>query len=430
MPNLKLIKKNIDKLKPESKDIEYWDTDDQGFFLKVTPAGKKSFFLFYRNKYGQKRKAKIGDYGPMTPDEARALAIDWLGAVQHGEDPAMEKKRARRGMTVRELSDTFLNDHVDVHKKESSASQDRYYLKSYILPRLGQIKAEAVTRAEILKFHTGMKKTPITANRCLALLSKMFSLAEAWGIRTEGTNPCRLVQRFPENRRERYLDGDELSRVAQAIDELEQKWNTERPGEREPGKKERDDRISPAAAAAFRLLLLTGCRCGEILSLRWEHVDLEDRCLRLPDSKTGAKTVYLNDAAMEILEKLPHAPSGWVIPGAVEGNPMVNLQKPWRRVITKARVSGLRLHDLRHSYASVAAGLNLGLPIIGKLLGHTQAQTTHRYAHLMDDPLRAAVNAIGNEIAQGMKSKGTNVVEVARVVHPSDPDMGRKKAQG
>lgn len=412
MPVIKLTKREIDKIKPQGRDMEFWDAEDQGFYLKVTPAGKKVFYFFYRNKYGQKRKLRLGDYGPLTPTDARKKFIEAMADVQGGNDPAAEKKQAKQASTFDELANKYLEEYARVHKKPRSVKDDEYNLERFLRKTFGKHPVAAITRADVLRFHHSLRETPVPANRCLALLSRMFNLAEAWGIRPDGSNPCQHVKKYPETKRERYLDGSELTRIAQAIDELERKWNTDKPRERDPEKKEKDDRISPAAAAALRLLILTGCRCGEILSLQWAYVDLEDKCLRLPDSKTGAKIIYLNDAAVEVLKNLTPDPSGWVIPGQNEGQQMVNLHKPWKRVLTKAKIAGVRLHDLRHSYASVAAGLNLGLPIIGKLLGHTHSQTTHRYAHLMDDPLRAAAAAIGKEIADAMNGKGAKVVEL------------------
>lgn len=220
------------------------------------------------------------------------------------------------------------------------------------------------------------------------MMSKIMNLAERWGHRPPNSNPTRHVDRNREGKRERYLAPPEMARLANALSEAEQSGSE-----------------STSVVAAIRLLIFSGCRLSEILTLRWEYVDLEGRRLRLPDSKTGAKIVHLNAATIDTLRQLPRAPSGWIPPGAKEYCHLVNLEKPWRRVRERADLHDLRLHDLRHSFASVAAGLGEGLHMIGKLLGHSQPQTTHRHAHLADDPARAASDRVAEAIAAMMASQ-------------------------
>jgi integrase len=229
-----------------------------------------------------------------------------------------------------------------------------------------------------------MRERPTAANRVLALLSKMMNLAERWGLRPDGSNPCRHVERYRETKRERYLSEAELARLGAALAAAEQTGAEE-----------------PEVVAALRLLVFTGCRMGEILGLCWECVDFERRCLNLPDSKTGAKTVPLNVPALEVLAGLERR-SEYVIPGRDPRHALVNLSKPWDRIRVAAKLEGVRIHDLRHSFAAVAAGSGHSLLIIGGLLGHKQAQTTRRYAHLSDDPLRAASEAVGGRIAAAL----------------------------
>ena len=215
-----------------------------------------------------------------------------------------------------------------------------------------------------------------------------MNLAEAWGLRAEGNNPCRHVKKYPENRRERYLSREELQKLGAALDDAK-----------------RRETESPYVTAAIALLAFTGARLSEILTLRWEDVDLKGGALRLPDSKTGAKPIYLNDAAVRVLRSVPvMAGNPFVIAGKKRGARLVNLQKPWRRIRAAAGLHDVRIHDLRHSFASVGAAAGMSLPVIGKLLGHTQPATTARYAHLSADPICAASAMIGSEIENAMQS--------------------------
>ena len=220
-------------------------------------------------------------------------------------------------------------------------------------------------------------------------MRKMMNLAEEWGLRSEGSNPCRHVKKYREDKRERYLTMEELQRLGATLADAK-----------------RNDTETQFALAAIGLLILTGARLSEILTLRWEHVDLANAVLRLPDSKTGAKEIYLSDTAIKLLRDMPRMASNpHVIAGKKTGARLINLQKPWRRIRAAAKLNDVRIHDLRHSFASVAAGKGMSLPIIGKLLGHTQPATTARYAHLAADPIRAASNLIGTEIAAAMNQR-------------------------
>jgi len=440
MPNLSLTLKNIASIPTPEKRTEYWDNEVPGFLLRVGPSGPKVFYLVYRNRQGEKRRLKIGNLGILTPEKARDKAIILKGKIHDGIDPVAEKakeiaeeaeaKRAkeeakRRALTLDQFFETYMDHHAKVKKKKTSWVMDEYNWKKYLKPMMGNLALESISKADIIRMQTALKKHPVTANRCFALISTVLSFAEEWEARPIGSNPCRGIEKFAEESRKRYLTGPELARLFKSIDELEAKWHEPDP-EGADKKQDRDDRISPEAAAAIRLLILTGCRRGEILTLRWLNVDLDDKCLRLPDSKTGAKIVYLNSMAVELLQRLK-CTGEYVIPGRRHGKPMVNLSKPFKRVIDKAGISDLHIHDMRHSFASVAAGLNLGLPVIGKLLGHTQAQTTQRYAHLLDNPLRAATEAIGEEISKAMRGGVAEVVEVNTMEvekHRNKPAIG------
>lgn len=248
----------------------------------------------------------------------------------------------------------------------------------------------------------------------LAVVGSMYAFAGRAGIVPEGTNPARGIDKFKESRRERFLTGEELERLGSAIREAETTgipWSVDetKPTAKHVPKAKRSTRITQSAAAALRLLLFTGCRLREILHLQWEHVDLERGCLFLPDSKSGRKTIILNAPALAVLNGLVRV-GPYMAPGDDPEQPRHDLKRPWDAVTKRAGLTGVRLHDLRHTYASFGAGGGLGLPIIGRLLGHTQTSTTARYAHLDNDPLRRASEAIAARIAAALDGNGKSSV--------------------
>jgi integrase len=289
---------------------------------------------------------------------------------------------------VAELCRRFLDEHASRRNKPGTAYNYERMIERFILPALGHRKVADITRADVERLHHELSATPYQANRVLGLVSKMMNLAERWGFRPDGSNPVRHVDKNREAKRERYLSPEETLKLGAVLAEAEKEGSE-----------------LPSAIAAIRLLVFTGCRLSEILTLRWEHVDFDRSQLRLPDSKTGAKVVYLNTAARDVLAALPRDPSGWVVPGGKPGQHLVNLEKPWRRLRARAGLDDARLHDLRHSFASVAAGLGEGLHMIGKLLGHSQAQTTHRYAHLAADPVKAASQRVADTLSGLMQGE-------------------------
>ena len=383
----KITKRAVDSLIGCSGgDTLLWDTEIQGFGIRRRPSGAKHYVLKTRIG-GRQRWITIGRHGsPWTPDTARREALRLLGLRAGGGDPAAERDRHRGAVTIAELADRFLQEHVAQHCKPRTQADYRHLAECYIKPALGRHRIADLTRADIAQFHHRHRDRIYQANRCLAVLSKMLNLAETWGLRRDGTNPCRHVKLYRETKRERYLSRQELQRLGAALD------GAKRNGE------------CPFVVAAIALLALTGARSSEILTLKWEHVDLSDGVLRLPDSKTGAKSIYLNDAAIKLLRSVPvMAGNPFVIVGRNPGAHLASLQRPWQRIRATAGLPDVRIHDLRHSFASVGAGAGMSLPVIGKLLGHTQPVTTSRYAHLAADPIRAASNRIGSEISAAMK---------------------------
>jgi integrase len=379
----KLTKRLVEGLVPGNRDVIAWDTELHGFGCKVTPKGRRSYLLYYRTTDGQQRKPALGTHGAVTCEQAREIARTMLADVAKGGDPKAAERARRSAPTVAELADRFLAEHAVTKKRSSSTRMDRINLRLHVLPALGRLRVQDVTRADIGQLHHRMHGTPGAANRVLALLSKMFNLAERWGLRPDHTNPCRHVERYAERKMERFLSAEEIGRLGATLAEAE-----------------RDSTEMPSVIAAVRLLAFTGARAGEILGLRWEHVDLPRGCLELPTSKTGRKVIHLNGPALEVLSDLAQRRTGnpWVVEGAKPGCPLVNIRKPWHRIREAACLPDVRLHDLRHSFASVAVAGGLSLPIIGALLGHSQPATTARYAHLAADPLRAAAELIGSRL--------------------------------
>jgi integrase len=419
----RITKRVVDGLKPRAREFAVWDSKLPGFGVRVRPTGAMSYIVVYRAGSGRGapvRRYTIANVGKATPETARRRAKGILGAVANGHDPAGEKATARGTLTISELASRFMAEHVEQKRKPGTAIFYRHLLDKIIRPELGATKADKLTRAQVARLHGSLKKTPFQANRVLAVIGSMYAFAGRSGIVPEGTNPSRRIDKFKEHRRERFLTGEELERLGSAIREAETKgipWDIDeaKPKAKHlPKAKSRFTKIGPFAAAAIRLLLLTGCRLREILHLKWEQVDLERGLLFLADSKTGRKTIVLNAPALAVLANLDRI-SSYVVPGDDPEKPRADMKRPWEAVARRAGLEGVRLHDLRHTYASFGAGGGLGLPIIGKLLGHTQASTTQRYAHLDADPLRRASEAIGGRIAAALDGKRSgSVVQLKR----------------
>ena len=390
----KITKRAVDDVAPSASDQFVWDTELKGFGLKVTPAGNKVYILQYRTggRGSPTKRVTIGRHGALTPDQARSEATRLAGAIAAGNDPAAVRAVQRGAPTVADLAARFLSEHVATKTKQRTGIEYRRLIDKVILPAVRNQRVRDVKRADIARLHHARRAAPYEANRVLAVLSKMFSLAEKWGERPDGSNPCRHVEKYSERKRERMLSAEEFSRLGDAL--------------------ARSDR-SPYVIAAIKLLVFTGARLREILGLRWEWIDFERGEARLPDSKSGAKTLHLPPPALAVLAELPRVEGNpHIIVGNVGGRALVNLEKPWRAIRKDAGLDDVRLHDLRHAFAAVAASSGMGLPIIGKMLGHTQAATTHRYAHIAADPVKAAAAAVAGKIAGAMN----NAKQTAEIV--------------
>lgn len=398
----KLTKARIDSVAPSAKDVFLWDEQVPGYCLKVTPTGRKIFLLVYRmgGRGSPVKRFKVGDYGTLTPDQARKEALRLKGLIASGADPAEAKLKEKAALPFKEFATRYLDEHARVHKKPRSVKEDERNLDNHVLPILGSKALEKISRADIAKLFHGLRESPFAANRTLSLLVTMFNLAERWGLRPDGSNPCRHIQRHKESKRERFLSSEELARLGQAL-----------------AKVEVDKTYTPFLIAAIRLLVFSGARLGEILSLRWEDVDLQGRRLNLRDSKTGKKVVMLNAPAVAVLDQLPRIEENpYVCCGQRLGKGLVNIHRGWFDIRDQAGLPDVRLHDLRHSFASVAASAGTSLYVIGSLLGHSLPSTTARYAHLHQDPLREASEAIAQRISEAMnpKEKKASIVPMTK----------------
>jgi integrase len=425
MASGQITKRLIDGLKPKNSEYFVWDPSLPGFGVRVQVTGARSYVVKYRAGSGRSaptRRLTLAKIGTLTPDEARTLAKKTLGSVAHGADPAAQRAADKRASTVAEIAVQFLTEHVEAKRSASSAASYRDLLERLIFPDLGKRKAEKVTTAEIQRLHSKNGHTPYQANRMLRVLSSLFTFAGKAHVVPVGFNPCRGIEYFPEEGRERYLSTLELAQIGEAIREAETLGlpydvdETKGTAKHAPKQDNRRTVIGPHAAGAMRLLIFTGARLREILHLKWDNIDFERGLLLLPTSKTGKKTIVLNAPALAILNALPRS-GDFVIAGTSPDKPRSDLKKPWKAVSKRAGFTGVRIHDLRHTHASVGAGAGLGLPIIGKLLGHTQSATTQRYAHLDNDPLKKASEHIGSRLAAAMgevQMPRSNVTDIAK----------------
>jgi integrase len=380
----------------------------------------------------------------MSPEKARDAAKDALADIRKGKDPMAERQAERAAETVAELAEAWLAGHVKQKRKDSTFTYYQQLLDLHILPVFGSRRAISITRGDVSKLHGAIaakrqvtprpggkraQKTSRTvggqgiANRALKTVSAMYGWGSRMGIVPEAYNPARGVEPFREEGKERFLSAEEMQRLGEALHLAETtgiEWqpNAGKSAERlKHVPKNRREVFPVHVTGAVRLLLLTGCRLREILNLEWQHVDWQRGLLRLSDSKTGKKVIILGGPALAVLRQLESAKIGrYVIASTTAGTkdekPRADLQRPWKAICRAAGLDGLRLHDLRHSFASVGASGGLGLPVIGKLLGHADSATTQRYAHLDATAERRAADMIGAEIAAAMGLPEADVVSL------------------
>lgn len=422
----KLTKRLVDAAQPNDRPYRLWDSELRGFGLKVTPAGAKSYIATYRAGTGRgapQREYTLGRHGVLTPDQAREEAQRVLSSARLGGDPQGERHLQRGELTVAQLCDLYLEEGT-ANKKASTLATDRSRIAAHIKPLLGGKRISAITAIDIERFlrdvasgKTATQPRKVgsravshvlggkgTASRTVGLLGGILTYAVKKRLLAE--NPVRGVQRFEDKRSERFLSGTELARLGEALAAAETAGS------------------NALGLAVIRLLITTGARKSEIEGLRWEEVDFERSALRLRDSKTGAKVVVIGAPALALLSdlaakaKAQPVASPFVFPasrGAAAH--WTGTAKVWLTVRKAAALPGVRLHDLRHTFASLAiaaAGGGNSLAMIGKLLGHADVKTTARYAHLGDDPVRQAANRIASAAAAGLAGKAGEVVDIRK----------------
>lgn len=404
---MKISKRSVDALAPKGERYFVWDEAISGFGIRVGANGRMTFVCRYRNG-NIRRQVKLGNVGTMTAEEAREAAKKVLANVTLGEDPAAERDAKRKALTLSKLVEHFVEGHGP---KLKAASLTNYTsaLKKYVLPQLGKRSVEKITTRDLNKIHISLVEHPHHANRVISYLGSVFSWGAQNGYIPETFNPTRSVKRFREQGRQRYLSDEELARLGMALVLSETEglpWTIRATGNnRKHIAKGKQATVYPTHVTnAIRLLLMTGCRLREILNLQWKEVDIGRGLLFLADSKTGRKTVILNRSAIAILNTMERG-DRYVVPGDIPNQPRHDLKRPWTHIRAAAGLEDVRLHDLRHTHASIGAMAGFGLPIVGKLLGHASSMTTQRYAHIADDPARRASDVIGLSLERMMKSE-------------------------
>ena len=390
---LRLSTRTVGRLSVAEREAIFWDRDLPGFGVRVYPSGTKTFVVQSRGE-GRSRRLTLGRHGAITADEARERAARIIARIKSWDDPAPPARTGvTAAVTVAELAERYLEEHVAVRCKPGTQVLYRAAVRQYIVPALGETPVSAVRREQVAALHHSLRETPYAANRAVHLLARILDAAEEEGLRPRGTNPCRSIEKFRERPHERFLSEEELRRLGRVLEAVSGGGG--------------GGGASPAAVAAIRLLVLTGCRRSEILGLRWEHVDLAAGELRLPDSKTGARLVPLSPAAAEVIAELPRTPGNpWVISGRKAGAPLRNLQYPWEILRARAGLDDVRIHDLRHSFASRALALGESLSMIGELLGHRRVRTTARYAHLALDSVKTSASRVAGSIESDLVAGG------------------------
>lgn len=405
-----LNKKTVEGLQVSGSEYKVTDKALRGFHVRVRPNGRKVFAFQFRDNADRVCTVRIGEYGTVTVPQAREKALELRAQVDASrrdpsqQDPAAKRRGARKqaraalnAPTVAEVVSLFLEDRENT-KKHGTVSEYRRLMNREVLPRLGGIEASELTTLQVQRLHRSMKARPYVANRVLTVLSAAFTYAERIKVFPAGRNPCRNVTTFREESRQRFLNAEELLKVGEVLS------RAEREGLRSVGGGAIPVPANPYHVAALRLLILTGWRRNEALSLRWDAVDFKTGTVTLEDTKTGKSIRKIGNPAIELLCSLPRMQDHpYCFPGSKPGEHVRSIRRLWDDVRTDAGLTDVRLHDLRHTFASVAASNGLSMPIIASMLGHRELSTTQKYAHLADDPRKAAADTTAAIIAGMME---------------------------
>jgi integrase len=421
MNKTRLTKRTVEAIEVGEKAIQVMDAELPGFGIRVMPSGVCSYFIRYRNKENRPLRYTIGQHGKITADQARKMAKQLFAEIAAGNDPAGNREVMRKAPKVFELFERFMKEHAKVHNAPSTQRLYERLINKFIVPKLGRLTVGGVERRDIQKLHHAMRGTHRQANQVLSLLSKAFNLAEAWGWRTQGTNPCRYVQKFKEAARDRFLSDDEMKRIGAALDELENAH-----------------RLAPGVADVVRLLALTGCRLGEVQQLRWDDVNFERSVFELATSKTGKRDHIVGATTLAFLAALPRVEGcPWVFPGVQSKwlNPNTKIknnedclsqsviQHAWNGKIRPAAkleeqdtgLPSVHLHDLRHTVGTYAGQTGANAFLIRDKLGHKTTAMTNRYVNKDNSPVRVLSDQVESRVAAGLfGSKGGEVIPLKR----------------
>ena len=377
---IRITKRTVDALSVDSGDAVFWDRELRGFGVRVHASGRKAYVVQTRGPGGRLKRVTLGRHGEMTSDAARRKAAEAIDRIRQGLEPFPAPSALEP--TMADLAGRYMEMHVRPNCKPRTVKTYRRVVDLDILPALGGMKVAEVGRRQVADLHLSMRDRPCQANMTVDVLAKMFRLAEAWGMTPPRRNPCRSVRRYRLARRERFLSPEEYRRLGRVLAEAEARG-----------------RGLPSGIAAIRLLALTGCRKNEIVRLRWDDIDRTAGVIRIRDGKTGPRQVPLTPSVERVLagiERVEDSP--WVIAGQRPGEHLKGLDDVWLRLRALAGLEDVRVHDLRHSYASRALATGESLPVIGRLLGHGKVKTTARYAHLARDTERVSAAKVGGSI--------------------------------
>ncbi|KCZ48505.1 hypothetical protein HY17_16785 [Hyphomonas sp. CY54-11-8] len=395
MPVAKLTKTVVENAKPKSTTYELRDTEVKGFLLKVTPNGAKTYYLAYTTLRRKRRKPKIGDAIVFKVQEARDIARSWLQEVRAGEDPSAKRQDIRQSLSVADLCERFIRDHSELFNKPSTTKGYRQQIAQRVLPNLGAKAVTEVSRSDIIKFMKDNAYAPTQANRTLAMLKKMFNCAELWGLREEGTNPCRLVKMFKTQPKTRLLTDSEVKAIFDAME-----------------KAEAERLMEPVYLLACRLQFAFAARINEILLLEWSWVDFERRLIRWPDSKTGGMEKFMDAPTIELLQEAPSRDkSPFVCPAVTDQDRPLSREtyysSGWKRILVLAGVAHCGTHHVRHRAATDIANAVSNVRTGMTMTGHKTVQMYMRYIHPEEERIRAAQDRIRAERRRIISGKTT-----------------------
>lgn len=399
--HIKITKRSVESIEPrETGALIWYDEKLAGFGVRVMPSARRFYFARYRNKHGRSRWFTIGEHGKVTAEAARRTAQRILQTVAvDGRDPSGEREAFRAAPTVNDLLDRYVKEHLEKRCRPRTVESFKGIVDRDIRPELGHLKVAAVTRQDMHKLHAAKSETPRQANMVLSVCSKVFNLAEVWQMRPEGSNPCRKIERYQENHRERFLSGEELGRLGATLRQAESRGLLRKNGV--------PTLYRRVTTAAVELLLFTGCRLSEVLNLKWEQVDFAEGKITLLTTKSGRQQyVTMNAPARQVLRELEASKSSeWVLPSVSSTKRPLSkagIEAAWTKLRAAAQLEDVRLHDLRHTVGTYAAQSGANAFLVRDLLRHKNLAMTGRYVNRADEPVRTLSDQVGERISAAL----------------------------